>query len=331
MQGQRTSISIAMAVYNGERFIRQQLDSFIGQTRLPDELVVSDNASTDRTVEVVREFAARAPFPVRLYINQRNLGVTKNFERAISECTGDIIFLSDCDDVWYPIKVAAMERAMTEWPEAVVALCDADIADEEMGLLGHRLWEENRFAPSLRLRRAMAAGKTFKRSVPTLGNCMAFRAALKSIILPLPDGDLFQSAGQDVFIAWTLFYSGMGGIICINRPLLAYRQHPGQATGAGAHRSTAAFLAGFFAQRKERSWTPLFAAVSERLESIDSHAQPITPDMRSAVLRHWRARACLPANRVSRIPIIARELLTMRYHRFSRGALTALKDLLFVE
>jgi len=331
MQGQRTSISIAMAVYNGERFIRQQLDSFIGQTRLPDELVVSDNASTDRTVEVVREFAARAPFPVRLYINQRNLGVTKNFERAISECTGDIIFLSDCDDVWYPIKVAAMERAMTEWPQAVVALCDADIADEEMGLLGHRLWEENRFAPSLRLQRAMAAGKTFKRSVPTLGNCMAFRAASKSIILPLPDGDLFQSAGQDVFIAWTLVYSGMGGIICINRPLLAYRQHPGQATGAGAHRSTAAFLAGFFAQRKERSWTPLFAAVSKRLESINSHSQPIIPGMRSAVLRHWRARACLPANRVSRIPIVARELLTMRYHRFSRGALTALKDLLFVE
>lgn len=63
-----------MAVYNGERFIREQLDSFVRQTRLPDELVVSDNASTDRTVEIVREFAARAPFPVRLFINDSKEG-----------------------------------------------------------------------------------------------------------------------------------------------------------------------------------------------------------------------------------------------------------------
>lgn len=87
-----------MAVYNGERFIREQLDSFLRQTRRPHELVVSDNASSDRTVEIVREFAGRSPFPVRLFINERNIGVTKNFERAIREPSGDIIFLSDCDD-----------------------------------------------------------------------------------------------------------------------------------------------------------------------------------------------------------------------------------------
>ncbi len=289
MQGKRTSISIAMAVYNGERFIREQLDSFTGQTRLPDELVVSDNASTDRTVEVVREFAARAPFPVRLYINERNLGVTKNFERAISECTGDMIFLSDCDDVWYPVKVAAMERAMTEWPGAAVALCDADVADEEMGLSGHRLWEEYRFAPSPRLQRKMAAGRTFKRSVPTPGICMAFRAALKSVILPLPNGDLFQTRGHDVFIAWTLVYSGMGGIICINRPLLAYRQHPGQATTAGQHRSTGAFLAGFFAQRKERSWYP-------SLQQLANDSNRLTPTLGQS-LRTYEARCCVIGGR----------------------------------
>ena len=76
-----------MAVYNGERFIGEQFESFVRQTRLPDELVVSDNASTDRTVEIVRDFAARAPFPVWLFINDSNIGVTKNFERVLTEYT----------------------------------------------------------------------------------------------------------------------------------------------------------------------------------------------------------------------------------------------------
>jgi len=106
-----SKISIAMAVYNGDRFIGEQLESFVRQTRLPDELVVSDNASTDRTVEIVRDFARRAPFKVRLVINDRNLGAAKNFERAITECTGDVIFLSDCDDVWYLNKVSVMGQA----------------------------------------------------------------------------------------------------------------------------------------------------------------------------------------------------------------------------
>src|ERR1700674_5995011 len=106
-----------MAVYNGERFIQEQLESYVRQTRVPDELVISDNCSTDNTVGLVHKFAAHAKFPVRLFINDCNLGVTKNFERAISECTGDIIFLSDCDDVWYPEKVSTMETLLQQRPE----------------------------------------------------------------------------------------------------------------------------------------------------------------------------------------------------------------------
>ena len=110
-------ISIAMTTYNSERFVAEQLESFVRQERLPDELVVSDDASVDSTVEVVRGFAARAPFPVRLFVNQQHLGLTKNFERAIAESTGDIIFLSDADDSWYPHKILVMERALEGTPE----------------------------------------------------------------------------------------------------------------------------------------------------------------------------------------------------------------------
>jgi glycosyltransferase involved in cell wall biosynthesis len=123
-------LSIAMAVYNGEHFIQEQLDSYARQSRLPDELVVSDNASVDSTVDIVRDFAERAPFRVGLFVNERNLGVSKNFENAIDKCTGDIIFLSDCDDVWYPDKLKVMEKAFLRWPTAAVATCNADLVDE---------------------------------------------------------------------------------------------------------------------------------------------------------------------------------------------------------
>src|SRR4030095_14430308 len=87
-------VSIALCSYNGERYLQEQLDSIAGQSRLPDELVVCDDRSLDETAEIIRAFASKVPFPVRLTINERNLGSTKNFEKAISLCRGDIILLS---------------------------------------------------------------------------------------------------------------------------------------------------------------------------------------------------------------------------------------------
>ena len=94
------TISIAMTTYNGEKYLQEQLDSFLGQNRLPDELVVCDDGSQDRTMAILESFSSRAPFPVRIYRNSAKLGYSKNFEKAGSLCTGDIIAFSDEDDVW---------------------------------------------------------------------------------------------------------------------------------------------------------------------------------------------------------------------------------------
>jgi len=102
----RLFLSIALATYNGERYIGEQLDSILRQTRLPDELVVFDDASVDATQAIVLDFARHAPFPVRFQVNSVRLGSTRNFEMAIRACGGDIIFLCDQDDVWYPDKIA---------------------------------------------------------------------------------------------------------------------------------------------------------------------------------------------------------------------------------
>ena len=92
-------ISVAMATWNGERFVGEQLESIARQSRLPDEVVLSDDASADRTLEIARAFARKAPFDVVVLGNDERVGHGENFFRAMRACKGDVIALSDQDDV----------------------------------------------------------------------------------------------------------------------------------------------------------------------------------------------------------------------------------------
>src|SRR5687767_9778204 len=119
-----------MCTYNGGRFVAEQLASLSAQTRLPDELVVCDDGSTDSTVDVINEFAVSAPFPVRAHVNETNLGSTKNYEKAIRFCAGDLIALADQDDVWLPAKLARIEQAFARSPGVGLVFSDAEAVDE---------------------------------------------------------------------------------------------------------------------------------------------------------------------------------------------------------
>lgn len=103
-------ISVALCTYNGARFLGAQLASLAAQTRLPGELIVCDDGSTDATISLVRSFATNAPFPVHVHINSINLGVAANFSKATELCSGDLIAFSDQDDVWLPHKLARAEQ-----------------------------------------------------------------------------------------------------------------------------------------------------------------------------------------------------------------------------
>ena len=98
-------VSIVMATYNGAEYLGEQLESFVNQKRSPEELVVCDDSSTDKTYKILEEFKRSAPFDVVLVKNEHRLGFTKNFEKALANCSGDIIFFSDQDDKWFPSKV----------------------------------------------------------------------------------------------------------------------------------------------------------------------------------------------------------------------------------
>ena len=123
-------ISIAMATYNGGKYLQEQLNSFLAQARLPNELVITDDCSTDNTLEIIQAFAATAPFEVRWEQNEKNLGYTGNFNQALMKTTGDLVFLSDQDDVWFPEKLKFIETLARTSP-GLLFLNDAQIVNAE--------------------------------------------------------------------------------------------------------------------------------------------------------------------------------------------------------
>ena len=103
-----TTISIAMATYNGAKFIREQLDSLAAQTVLPCELVVTDDGSTDKTLDIIADFLVRAPFPVHIHRNAQRLNYRANFMQCANRCSGDLIAFCDQDDIWDQDKLATL-------------------------------------------------------------------------------------------------------------------------------------------------------------------------------------------------------------------------------
>lgn len=113
-------ISIAIATYNGEKYLSKLLDSLLVQTVLPDEIIVSDDCSKDNTVQILEDYSKK--LPIRILSNEINLGVNKNFEKAVGMCSGDYILICDQDDVWFPNNIEEKIRILKKLPEDQPAL-----------------------------------------------------------------------------------------------------------------------------------------------------------------------------------------------------------------
>jgi glycosyltransferase involved in cell wall biosynthesis len=204
-------LSIAMATYNGAEYLAEQLGSLAAQERLPDELVVCDDGSSDATLRVLGDFAATAPFPVRVEVNSPRLGVNANFEKAARLCSGDIVFLCDQDDVWYPDKLEQVERLFAHFPETMVVLNDAALVSETL--------EDSGLTQLGSVRRSGYGDSAFN-----FGCCSAHRKAWQDIVFPIP-------AEADYHDKWIngLAHS-MGAAFVTDRTLQAYRRHGDNVT-----------------------------------------------------------------------------------------------------
>ena len=229
-QEDRPRLSVAMSTYNGARYVREQLESIAGQIRLPDELVICDDCSTDDTPGVIESFAKRAPFPVRLHVNHTNVGARKSFERAIMRCNGDLIALCDQDDVWVPAKLLRSALALQEAPSVGLVFTDADVVDEHLRPLGYSLWESIDFSHEDRemFRHGRALDVLLAHNV-VAGMTMVFRSVFRELVLPILDDHPFWA--HDGWIAAAI--AAVTDIAFIDEALVLYRQHPGHQIGAG--------------------------------------------------------------------------------------------------
>jgi glycosyltransferase involved in cell wall biosynthesis len=313
-------ISVALCTYNGERFLAEQLASMAKQTRLPDELVVCDDRSTDRTVGIVREFASSAPYPVKIFENERNLGFAANFERAIRLCEGNLIALSDQDDIWYPIRLERSEQEFTAYPEAGLVFSDADVINDSNELTGATLWHRLGFGG--KRKGELLAGRyvVLAKHRFVTGATVMFRASLRDRCLPIGAGWI-----HDEWLA--LVAAAFSDLRPIDQPLIRYRVHGSQQVGFRnklEQRTQGK-------SRAQRHWGRLAESVKD-LEQVCDALSAMVLDARREVLpayqehlRFLSFRANLRRHRLARLgPILAR---FPQYRVHASGLPSALKDL----
>lgn len=319
-------VSVAVATRNGAPFVRDQLASILDQTRLPDEIVVSDDGSDDDTVAIVRSTLARGGgglgVEVRIFENVAPLGVTANFQKALEACSGDIIVLSDQDDIWKEDRVARAVTVFEGDSSAVLVVCDADLIDGDAAPLGDTLF--GALGLSTIERQALAGERTFealmRRNLVT-GATTALRRSLVVDATPFPSAWV-----HDEWLA--VIAAAQGGVRMIPVALVGYRQHGANEIGVRRPglRDRVARLA---ANRVERN-SRMFAraqALNDRFALTARAYQPAVIDAVSAKLKHEGMRHSLPAARLSRVIPVAREAARGGYRRSGRGAPDIFRDL----
>lgn len=216
------SVSVAMATFNGARYIREQLDSLAAQNYLPSELVITDDCSTDETPKLIEEFAARAPFPVLLHRNETRLGYRQNFMLATRFCKSELIAFCDQDDIWYPYKIEISTEPFAD-PEVLMVHHDSDVFYEGILKTATLALPE----PSVSMHRPLTS--------PPWGIARGFTQLLRRSLLqfsdlwPLSRDETGERIAHD---GWFFFLASVfGSIGHIPVPLAAYRQHGGNVYG----------------------------------------------------------------------------------------------------
>ena len=317
----RPTLSVALCTYNGATYLRQQWNSLLTQEWLPNELIISDDGSTDGTLELVRELAATSLFKTTILQNATPLGYNGNFGQAIAACTGDFIFLCDQDDAWLPHKTRTLAAYLLAHPHHDVVFGNATVADAHLNPTNRQFWDVVRFSEIDQ--QEWAAGKAMHvllNGNRVMGCAMAFRQSFRARALPMPA----NVPGGYVYDGWlALVAAATNQIGFVAEPLQLYRTHPTQQIGVRPpksgppvrffdrfNRDRAQKLTPF--QDEKQNWQTLLALLTERVG-------PQVPGLAQLQhrLNHTTMRATLPNNRLARFWPVCRGLLTGQYHRYA--------------
>lgn len=206
-------ISVCMATYNGALYIERQLSSILKQLDIADEVIVVDDHSFDTTLELIEKMGDSR---VKVFRNESNMGVLKAFERAIRLASGEIIFLSDQDDIWYTEKVSSFLQIFDTRLEITLVLSDTKIINDADEVISGSFFKS---------RGAFSSG-LFHNIIKNkhLGCTMAFRQSMVDKFLPfqadIPQHDIWIGCVNSIY----------GKACFLNKPLMAYRRHQQNAS-----------------------------------------------------------------------------------------------------
>jgi glycosyltransferase involved in cell wall biosynthesis len=311
------SLGVGLITYNGLKYLPQQLESIVSQSRSVDHIVVSDDRSTDGTWEFLEAWARESPIRVTLIRNEQQLGLGRNFEQAVAAVEADIVFSSDQDDVWFTDKVALLAAVFERDPDVLLAHTDAMLVDAQGKDMGTTLLGELELSDAERA--AISKGNAFevycRRNVVT-GATAAFRKSLLKLARPLP-----ASLFHDAWLA--LIAAALGKVQLLDVPMIAYRQHGGNLVGVKKLGAIAQLRRFWWQMRGKR---PLKATlrniVAQRvalLERLTAHPEvaPSCMERATQALEFAKRREALSGNAVTRTRSVLRDASAGYYGRFS--------------
>jgi glycosyltransferase involved in cell wall biosynthesis len=325
-------VSVAMCTLNGAAFVEAQLESILAQSRSPDEVVLCDDGSTDGTVEIAADIAQKHPDKIRIVRNEETLGYCRNFESAVRRVTGDVIFLCDQDDIWFPDKVATMLRGFAEDPKVVLVYSDAVLTDQALRPTGTVF--ERRKDAELRKRPTL---QRLSHELAFNGPMIAFHSRLKPFVIPF--SPLSLQWGHDHWIAFIAYAVGEIGVI--DRPLVYYRRH-GTNSGGDAELDGGLLYQWRVVKKKytgskeygerRRGWEDMVTRLREIRNGKLSLSNPATLDellqVSELCLQFAKARQMYKTrHRLARAPGALRLLLGADYHRYARGVKSFVQDI----
>lgn len=307
-------ISVALCTYNGISFLKEQIESIISQTRPIDELVVCDDRSNDGTVDLIKTLTQNASFQTIIEVNQQNLGSTKNFEKAISICSHDIVFFSDQDDRWQLDKVEKMVDYLAKNPNQEAVFSNADIMDQQSNSTQQTLWDSIGFDKNQQEK--WLSGNAYQilyQGFVVTGATLAIRKAAVLKLMPFPS--IHKNLIHDGWIAMALCFQNKIGFI--NENLISYRIHALQQVGIGKKQRFITFKDRLSRPREEKLkpivekyqyFEALYALLSNK--NIASKQQLAYLEN---IKNHFQIRATLPPARTNRIMPILKEWQLGRY------------------
>lgn len=209
------SISVCIPTYNGEPFIEEQLHSILRQLGAHDEVIISDDHSTDNTLQKIADLKDPR---IKVFINESKSGPVYNMENALKQAAGELIFLADQDDTWYPDKISVMVPLLKKYD---LVISDATVTDKEGNTIHPSFFTLNKSGSGL-LR------NWYRNSF--IGCCMAFNRKLLNYVLPFPPGLAMHDSwiGLNAALAGKYYF--------LPRPLVYYRRH-GRNTTAVSEKS----------------------------------------------------------------------------------------------